>query len=106
MDQNLPGEVASAFMERMGGRLQRAGAGLERHFRALRAGDGLVLLRDSYALILGMWQTVGRGGWFRGNEHSAPASEPGDWNYADELEHALRALWAGTFQRGSERGAR
>ena len=106
MDQNLPGEVASAFMERMGGRLQRAGAGLERHFRALHAGDGLVLLRDSYALILGLWQTAGRGGWFRGHEHSAQAFVAGDWNYADELERALCALWAGTFQRRSEQGAR
>ena len=79
---------------------------LERHFRALRAGDGLVLLRNSYALILGLWQTAGRGGWFRGQEHSVPASVTADWNYADELEQALRALWAGTFERGSPRNAR
>ncbi len=43
---------SSAWAER----LQKAGAGLERHFAELQPGDGLALLRHSYALIIGLWQ--------------------------------------------------
>lgn len=106
MDQSLPADVALAFMERMGQRLRRAGAGLERHFLQLGPGDGLVLLRQSYALTLGLWQAAGGTGMFRGEEPSVLASVARDRNYADELEQGLRALWAGTFQHGAARGAR
>ena len=40
----------------MADRLERAGAGLERHFPQLAAGEGARLLRRSYALIIGLWQ--------------------------------------------------
>jgi hypothetical protein len=81
----------------MAGRLERAGAGLERHFPALPAGGGLALLRRSYALILGLWQmSAGRDA---DNAHCArigPApSRVFVWSYPTELEVALRALWRG-----------
>ncbi len=78
-------------------RLERAGAGLERHFPALPPGGGVALLRRSYALILGLWQmAAGSGGE---NSHCAmvgPAPSPVfAWSYPTELEVALRALWRG-----------
>ena len=56
MAQSIPLEAAVAFRQRMAARLERAGAGLERHFPALPPGDGVALLRHSYALIIGLWQ--------------------------------------------------
>jgi AcrR family transcriptional regulator len=97
MAHNIPPETAAAFRQRMAARLERAGAGLERHFPALPPGGGVALLRRSYALILGLWQmSAGRDA---DNTHCAmvgPAPSPVfAWNYPTELEVALRALWRG-----------
>ena len=51
-----PDAFGIAFHRRMADRLERAGAGLERHFGELARGEGSALLRRSYALILGLWQ--------------------------------------------------
>lgn len=93
MAQSIPEREALAFKQRMAGRLERAGAGLERHFPTLDAGAGVVLLRHSYALILGLWQMAGA--------QVCPAHPGGDvpailaFNYPDDLDRALRALWRG-----------
>ena len=97
MAHSIPAETAAAFRQRMVARLERAGAGLERHFPALPPGGGVALLRRSYALILGLWQmAAGSGGE---NSHCAmvgPAPSPVfAWSYPTELEVALRALWLG-----------
>jgi AcrR family transcriptional regulator len=97
MAHSIPAETAAAFRQRMVARLERAGAGLERHFPALPPGGGVALLRRSYALILGLWQmAAGSGGE---NSHCAvigPAPSPVfAWSYPTELEVALRALWRG-----------
>ncbi len=94
MSQSIPVETAIAFKQRMAERLERAGAGLERHFLTLGPGEGLVLLRHSYALILGLWQMAGAQG-------VCPAMPGGDapavlqFSYADDLDRALTALWRG-----------
>ncbi len=97
MAHNIPPATAAAFRQRMAGRLERAGAGLERHFPALPPGGGVALLRRSYALILGLWQMSA--GKDADNTHCAmvgPAPSPVfAWNYPTELEVALRALWRG-----------
>jgi AcrR family transcriptional regulator len=99
MAQNVRSETSAAFMQRMAGRLERAGAGLERHFAELKAGDGVALLRHSYALIVGLWQmsaSVGPEG------AACLASTAGGMrggvvrSYPDELDRALRSLWVGT----------
>jgi AcrR family transcriptional regulator len=97
MAHSIPAETAAAFRQRMVARLERAGAGLERHFPTLPPGGGVALLRRSYALILGLWQmAAGSGGE---NSHCAvigPAPSPVfAWSYPTELEVALRALWRG-----------
>jgi AcrR family transcriptional regulator len=93
MAQSIPDEAAIAFKQRMADRLQRAGAGLERHFPTIAPGAGLVLLRHSYALILGLWQMAGA--------QVCPARPTGDlpailaFDYPDDLDRALLALWRG-----------
>ena len=94
MAQSIPDEAALAFKQRMADRLTRAGAGLERHFPGLAPGEGLLLLRHSYALILGLYQMAGA--------HAVcPATATGtvpailQFSYPDELGRALRSLWRG-----------
>lgn len=96
MSQTLPPEAALAFKERMAKRLARAGAGLERHFRELPEGGGVVLLRHSYALIIGLWQMSGASASGGGACPGPSAGPLFNWNYADEIDAALRALWRGT----------
>jgi AcrR family transcriptional regulator len=93
MGQSIPAEAAIAFRQRMAGRIERAGAGLERHFPALAPGQGLVLLRHSYALILGLWQMAGAQACPA--VPVAPVPAPLAFDYADDLDAALRALWRG-----------
>jgi AcrR family transcriptional regulator len=94
MSQSVPAQAATAFGQRLGERLARAGAGLERHFRQLPPAGGVALLRHSYALILGLWQLSGA----EACAISAPLRDHAPYNlsYADNLDAALRALWQGT----------
>ncbi|HEX8012767.1 MAG TPA: TetR family transcriptional regulator [Casimicrobiaceae bacterium] len=91
-EQNVPAQTAAAFDARMRARLERAGAALERHFRRLEPGDGVALLRDSYALILGLRQLAG-----------GAAAAPG---FAQDAERAVRILWEGRLDRDARRVAR
>jgi len=98
MAHSFPDDAGTAFKQRMAARLERAGAGLERHFPQLAAGDGVALLRRSYALIIGLWQMSASGADCapcapRGPDGASPVFV---WHYPDELELALRALWQGT----------
>jgi AcrR family transcriptional regulator len=94
VETEVPAAVADAFRARMAARLAGAGAGLERHFPELAPGDGVALLRHSYALIVGLWQMASE----------APPAAPATVacgveriDYPRELERALRALWEGTL---------
>jgi AcrR family transcriptional regulator len=102
MGQSIPPGAALAFKQRMGQRLARAGAGLERHFPELAAGCGVALLHHSYALIIGLWQmsddSAGKACLMAAREFDP---EVFGWNYADELDRALRALWQGTVPSGT-----
>ena len=100
MGQGVPPQSALAFKQRMAERLQRAGAGLEHHFPDLAEGNGVALLRHSYALIIGLWQMSGESaGGGCAVDAGASVQAIHDWNYADELDRALRALWKGTVGR-------
>ena len=102
MGQGVPTEAAFAFKQRMAQRMQRAGAGLERHFPDLGHGGGVSLLRHSYALIIGLWQMTGESSGVSCAVESA-AADPAvfGWQYPDELDRAMRALWEGTVGRPS-----
>ena len=102
MGQGVPVEAALAFKQRMGDRLSRAGAGLERHFAELKPGDGVALLRHSYALIIGLWQMSPAA---QAHDVACVAQAAGaespvfSYDYPAELDRALLALWAGTVGR-------
>jgi AcrR family transcriptional regulator len=106
MDQNAPAAAARAFMQRMAERLELAGGGLERHFAVLTPGDGVVLLRHSYALILGLWQMSGSASSGHDARTAQRAAPVFAWHDPDELERAMFALWEGTLAGAARRGAK
>lgn len=96
MDRDIPTETAVAFKVRVGQALERGGAGLERHFPQLGAGDGVTLLQHSYGLIVGLWQLmhpIER----LGKAMERPELKMFRRDYEREVETALRALWNGTL---------
>jgi AcrR family transcriptional regulator len=109
MAQSIPPETSAAFRQRMTTRLERAGAGVERHFPVLAAGDGVTLLRHSYALIVGLWQllaSAGTSGPVCGVPTMGGAPAAVVRSYPDELDRALRALWVGTVSTRSTAATR
>ena len=112
MDHGISATAAAGFRERMGQRLLGAGERIE-HRLVLPAGEGVVLLRHSYALIMGLWQMKSAHGGLcpASGETRALPSQPGSespflWDYATELERALRALWVGRIAAGRSAGVR
>jgi AcrR family transcriptional regulator len=100
MQQAIEPELVAAFRGRMAKRLERAGAALERHF-AMAAGDGVTLLRRSFALIVGLWQlapAAARGMASR-DEPDGPR-----FSLAAEVDAALSTLWRGAMTPTSRRG--
>jgi len=97
MEKNISTEAANAFHERMAGRIGRAGAGVERHFTRLAAGQGVMLLMHSYGLILGLWQLAQKSRDEALDKNNG-ALDLFRWDYAAEIERALYALWAGSVQ--------
>ena len=96
MAHSLPPATALAFKHRLATRLERAGAGIERHFQSPTPGVGVALLRRSYALIVGLWQmsvAVGGGTLCAMTGQETPPALA--WHYPEELEGALRTLWQG-----------
>jgi len=91
MATEVPQETAGAFQQRMSERLQSAGAGLERHFPELGTGGGVVLLRRSFALIIGLFQMS----WAHAHGESGACGMT-EVDFPGELAQALRALWQGT----------
>ena len=102
MQAAVPREVAVAFKGRMAERLAAAGDGLERHFPELLPGDGVALLRHSYALIVGLWQMAASAVELAAE---VPVCGVDRLDYPRELERALRALWEGTIGRKLPMGA-
>lgn len=94
MATEVPRETAAAFQQRMAERMQAAGAGLERHFPELGEGGGVVLLRRSFALMVGLWQMS----WAHPHDESTPCGLT-EADFPAELAQALRALWQGTVGR-------
>jgi AcrR family transcriptional regulator len=102
MAHSIPPGATVAFKKRMDGRLERAGAGVERHFTQLEQGGGVALLRRTYAMIVGLWQlsSDAREDRIHGALAGADTSSRHARLYPEELECALRALWVGSGGAG------
>lgn len=95
-------EAVAGFEQRMGERLYLAGEALCRHFPFADAASGVRLLMQSYGLILGLWQLLGKGPCACVRNAVADLLHP---DYYTELEAALRALWQGALQNQEEHHA-
>jgi hypothetical protein len=96
MDREIPLATAIAFKARIALALGTAGAGLERHFRALEPGGGATLLLNSYGLIVGLWQLMHPNERF-GSALERPELRILKRDYERDVEAALRALWTGSL---------
>lgn len=95
VDDSARHDPAGPCRQRIGERLAQTGSAIERRFPSLRAGDGLALLRATYALVLGLWQT-----W--GGARVQPCGAQGDdadGAFTRDVDLALQALWRGALQR-------
>jgi AcrR family transcriptional regulator len=102
MQQAIEPALVDAFRGRMAKRLERAGEGLERHF-AVKAGEGVALLRRSFALIVGLWQLAPVA-----ERRAANPGEPDELRVAlaAEVDAALSVLWRGAMAPTSARHPR
>jgi AcrR family transcriptional regulator len=97
LQDEIRASVARGFRLRLGERLMRAGARVEQRF-GLRTEEGVALLRNSYALIIGLWQlSAARGNGVTPADVVPASGALGafEWDYAHELERALASLWNG-----------
>ena len=86
----VPLEAAKNFQVNMTHWLLTAGVGLERHFTKLAPGEGVRLLKHSYAMMVGLY------GLMRGERTNDPKCPilPGMGSYQEETSLALTRYWA------------
>ena len=95
MSTQVSRDVAEDFHARMAERLGTAGALLDQRFARFKPGDGVALLRHSYALIVGLWQMSSAK--VADAQAGLDAHAMGAWDYGTDLTRALRHLWEGTI---------
>lgn len=86
----VPLEAAKNFQVKMTNWLLTAGVGLERHFTNLAPGEGVRLLKHSYAMMIGLYSLM------RGEQTNDPKCPilPGMGTYQEEASLALTRYWA------------
>ncbi|MEO7252873.1 MAG: TetR family transcriptional regulator [Casimicrobium sp.] len=86
----VPLEAAKNFQQHMTHWLLTAGEGLERHFTKLAPGEGVRLLKHSYAMMIGLYALM------RGEQTNDPKCPilPGMGSYQEEASLALTRYWA------------
>jgi len=89
----VPESVWCEFHDGLGRHLMTAGAGIERRWPHLAPGEGLRLLKHSYALMVGLFHLIGE---HSGHGHRAKTARPaltGIGSYEDEALIALFRYW-------------
>ncbi len=87
----VPEAVWQHFHERLGMHLMSCGVGIERRWPHLPAGEGVRLLKHSYAMMIGLYHLLGE---HPGQELALPRpSLPGLGSYEDEALLALFRYW-------------
>ena len=86
----VPMDAAKNFQTNMTHWLLTAGEGLERHFTKLAPGEGVRLLKHSYAMMIGLY------GLMRGEQTNDPKCPilPGMGTYQEESLLALTRYWS------------
>jgi AcrR family transcriptional regulator len=86
----VPLEAAKSFQMNMTHWLLTAGEGLERHFTKLAPGEGVRLLKHSYAMMIGLYSLM------RGEQSNDPKCPilPGMGTYQQGASLALTRYWA------------
>jgi len=83
-------EASAHFQGRLLEWLQAAGAGLERHLPALTPGEGVRLLKHSYAIMVGLFSLMRSE---TGGDPKCPRIE-GIGSFQDEASLALSRYWS------------
>ncbi len=97
LERSIDLETALAFKRRMDGRLRAVAAALARHFPFRTEAQGVMLLTQSWALIVGLWQLLRPTPLLERLREEADAVACAQ-DYFTVLEDALHALWRGALE--------
>jgi AcrR family transcriptional regulator len=90
-EKSVPVELGQMFQQKLTAWIVEAGAGLERHFSKLPVGEGVRLLKHSYAMMIGLFHLLGE----RDPDGMARRpSLPGLGTYEEEAMIALDRYWS------------
>jgi len=100
LDTNIGTEAALAFKVGVGERLQRLGSRIEELYPRLKSGEGAILLMNSYALIVGLWQQADTPQCLRA-VMQRPEMRIFKIDFEKQLTAALLDLWEAAARRGT-----
>jgi AcrR family transcriptional regulator len=106
LEASITSAVARGHREAVAARLRSIGERIETLYPGMRPGEGATLLKNCYALMLGLWQLAASPLRVPG-PHAADVAEDGPAalriDFELQLEGALTDLWNAAAQRGKGR---
>ena len=103
LEASISSGVARGHREAVASHLMAIGQRIEILYPGMRPGEGATLLKNCYALMLGLWQLAA-------SPLRVPGPDPDDCepaalriNFEEQLEAALTDLWNAAVQRGKGR---
>ena len=102
LDTNVTAEAALAFKVAIGKRLVPIGARIEALYPGLAAGEGVALVMNSYAFIIGLWQQADTPLVLR-DAMKRPEMAMFRIDFEKQLTAALLDLWESAERRGAQR---
>ncbi len=103
LEASITSGVARGHRDAVAARLQSIGNRIETLHPGMRPGEGATLLKNCYALMLGLWQLAASP--LRVPDPGCADGEPAALriNFEEQLEAALTDLWNAAVQRGAGR---
>lgn len=98
LERNLPPEVLKQFKQLLAGALQQLGQLLASRISRLNNAAGSTLLLHTYALTLGLWQTLQYPLPVQQLLQQTPELHNLQRDFATELTAAIRQLWLGALR--------
>lgn len=106
LEASITSGVARGHREAVAARLHSIGQRIENLYPGMRPGEGATLLKNCYALMLGLWQLAASPLRVAG-PHRAATADCGPAalriDFESQLEAALTDLWNAAVQRGKGR---